>query len=284
MIVILKLFYESPRPFWNSTKIVTFENFCDFDFACPGNHVFSLCFFWTYTTFMTFQKYSVEINYTLVIFLYSLLIVVTGLTIYGTFLFGIDYLYQSMVSLLYSATFGIIIVNFDAQILTMCEQIGFIVRSSRKYKFYLLFISIGLYVIGLILLDNNQTDWSDQQIWIINVSDVSYPLLILFCRSHLAKTSLIMLEQHSLELPVLSICRPSCSSWSAWDLAAPTVSWRLTASTGWKHPSPKGSWGLSWEVSSPLQFTKRSKQSHLKTSRFKATASTSCCQASSFRL
>ena len=76
--------------------------------------------------------------------------------------------------MLYSVTFFIIIVNFDAQILTMCEQIGFIVRSSRKYKFYLLFISIGLYVIGLILLDNNQTDWSDQQIWIINVSNVSY--------------------------------------------------------------------------------------------------------------
>ena len=174
MIVILKLFYESPRPFWNSTEIVTFMDFCDFDFACPGNHVFSLCFFWTYTIFMTFQKYSVEINYILVMGLYFLLIVVTVLTIYGTFLFGINYLYQSMVSMLYSVTFFIIIVNFDAKILTMCEQIGFIVRSSRKYKFYLLFISIGLYVIGLILLDNNQTDWSDQQIWIINVSNVSY--------------------------------------------------------------------------------------------------------------
>ena len=116
MIVILKLFYESPRPFWNSTEIVTFEGYCDFDFASPGNHVFSLCFFWTYTIFMYFQKYIEEnkINYKLVVSLYSVLGVMTLLTFYGTFLFGVVYIYQNIVSLLYSITFFIIIVNFDA--------------------------------------------------------------------------------------------------------------------------------------------------------------------------
>lgn len=75
--------------------------------------MFSLCFFWTYTIFMYFQKYTVEPNWVLVVVLYSILVMITALTIYGTFLFGIDYLYQSAVSLLYSMTFLIIVVNFD---------------------------------------------------------------------------------------------------------------------------------------------------------------------------
>jgi hypothetical protein len=45
------------------------------------------------------------------------------------------------------------------------------VRSSRKYKFYLLFFSIGLYVVGLILIESNQDEWAEQQFWIININN-----------------------------------------------------------------------------------------------------------------
>mmetsp|Transcript_36910 Transcript_36910/g.56518 ORF Transcript_36910/g.56518 Transcript_36910/m.56518 type:complete len:211 (-) Transcript_36910:30-662(-) len=66
--------------------------------------------------------------------------------------------------------FFVITVTFDSEILNKCEQIGFIVRSSRKYKFYLLFFGIFLYLIGLVVLQSNDDEWADQTIWIININ------------------------------------------------------------------------------------------------------------------
>lgn len=88
-------------------------------------------------------KYVQEVNYKMVYFLYGALAVITGITCFGLILFGMVYLYQIMVTVLCSVAFGIIVVSFDAQILAKCEQIGFIVRTSRQNKFYILFISIG---------------------------------------------------------------------------------------------------------------------------------------------
>ena len=64
----------------------------------------------------------------------------------------------------------ILCANFDAVILTYCEQIGFILRSSRKYKFYLLFLCMGLFIIGVVVLEANMDSWADQQLWIINAT------------------------------------------------------------------------------------------------------------------
>jgi len=57
--------------------------------------------------------------------------------------------------------FFAIALTFDTEILTKCEQIGFIVRSSRKYKFYLLFFCIFMYLVGLVVLQSNDDAWAN---------------------------------------------------------------------------------------------------------------------------
>ena len=54
LIVFLKLLYESPRPFWNDSKIEAMFEYCDIDFASPSQHMFNLSFFWPYVIFMYF--------------------------------------------------------------------------------------------------------------------------------------------------------------------------------------------------------------------------------------
>jgi len=155
-MILLKLMYESPRPFWLKSEIQSFGKVCSFDFASPSQHVFNVMFFWVYVILMYFQKYSLQVNKPLIITLYSILGVLFLLSIFGMYMGGEIYIYHVMISCIYSCIFLLITLNFDAEILNKCEQIGFIVRSSRRYKFYLLFFSIGLYVVGLILLESNQ--------------------------------------------------------------------------------------------------------------------------------
>ena len=149
LTVTLKLIYAAPRPYWNTDQkhpiqfVPLLDSDCYFDFASPVEHVFSLTFFWTYTIYMYHVKYVQEVNYKMVYLMYFTLAIITGITCFGLILFAVVYLYQILVTVLFSIAFGIIVVSFDAQILAKCEQIGFIVRTSRQNKFYILFISIG---------------------------------------------------------------------------------------------------------------------------------------------
>lgn len=51
--------------------------------------------------------------------------------------FGLMYYYQAVVSILYAIIYLTISIQFDAQILRLCEKIGFIVSESRALKFEL---------------------------------------------------------------------------------------------------------------------------------------------------
>jgi len=62
-------------------------------------------------------------------------------------------------------------IAMDDEILELCEKIGFTVRTSRKYKFYLLFTNIGLFIFGIVLVQTKSDSWEEQQNWISNASD-----------------------------------------------------------------------------------------------------------------
>jgi len=171
VMVLLKLMYESPRPFWMERDIIAYRGHCKFDFGSPSQHVFSLVYFYPYLIFMYFQKYTLRVNKPLVASLYVLDACLASLTFLGLLVMGQVYLYQIMISILYSFVFLLLTITFDAEILNKCEQIGFIVRSSRKYKFYLLLFCMGMYLVGLVLLQGDQNSWAEQQVWIINISN-----------------------------------------------------------------------------------------------------------------
>jgi len=162
LMVLLKLVYESPRPFWTKADIHTYGDRCDFDFASPNQHMFNTTFFLFYCIFMYFQKYTAIVNKPLIYALYTFTILLTCVMAFALYLFGVMYLYQCFISILYSIMYMILCVNIDSWIQNKCEQIGFIVRSSRKYKFLLLFLCIGMFFCGYVYFEGSSEKWADQ--------------------------------------------------------------------------------------------------------------------------
>jgi hypothetical protein len=72
-----------------------------------------------------------------------------------------------MIALIYLA----ICIIFDDEIMSMCSQIGFRVRPSRKYKFYLLFASIGLFVLAGMICSSLTDTWVANPDWLRNSID-----------------------------------------------------------------------------------------------------------------
>ena len=113
MIILLKMMYESPRPFWVDIRVQVFKGQCSFDYASPSTHLYNLWFFYGYSIFMYLYKYTADINYCLLYSAYTVLAVMIILTSFGMYVFGILFIYQSIVSILYSLTFNILCINFD---------------------------------------------------------------------------------------------------------------------------------------------------------------------------
>jgi len=56
--------------------------------------------------------------------------------------------------------FLVVCLNFDKEIHKLCEKTGFIVQSSRKFKFYLFFLSICLFVVALVYYNAEVDNWT----------------------------------------------------------------------------------------------------------------------------
>jgi len=78
MIIVLKMLYISPRPYWKDTGIISFMDKCEFDYASPSTHMFNMFFFYGYSIFMYQVKYQEEVNWKLVYALYTILIFVVA--------------------------------------------------------------------------------------------------------------------------------------------------------------------------------------------------------------
>ena len=137
------------------------KNACKFDFAMPSDGVFSIVFFWNYNLIMYFIRYTETVNTRLVVTLYAILFCVLFVHVFGSIYLGITYFYQSFISGLFSFSYLVMCINFDNEILDRCEKIGFIVRSSRKYKFYLFFTCLGLYFIAYLISQTLTVGWQN---------------------------------------------------------------------------------------------------------------------------
>lgn len=113
MIILLKMLYESPRPFWVDSRVQVLREKCMFDYASPSTHLFNLWFFYGYSVFMYLYKYTADVNYKLVYLVYSILLLFMVITSFAMYIFGVLFIYQSIVSILYSLSFNILCINFD---------------------------------------------------------------------------------------------------------------------------------------------------------------------------
>ena len=148
VITFLKLLYKDPRPYWLNPNIYGYD--CAFDFAGPGYHLYTITFFWSYNIVMQGMKYSEKVNYYLIYFLFFLLTLMGVWIVVGGLYTGTIFIYQNIIGMLYGLIFLVLFMNFDTEIHKLCEKTGFIVQSSRKYKFYLFFLCIGLFVVALV--------------------------------------------------------------------------------------------------------------------------------------
>lgn len=102
--------------------------------------------------------------------LYALIFILTIIQIFVNAASGANYFNQSLITVFYSLIYLVVTILLDDSILKMSENIGFITRQSRKYKFNLLFFCIGMFVFSLIAINSNQEEWLDNQPYLINFS------------------------------------------------------------------------------------------------------------------
>lgn len=96
------------------------------------------------------MKYAEKVNYVIVTLLFSLITLVGLWLIIGGLYCGTNYIYQNVIGSLYGFIYLVLCLNFDREIHRLCEKIGFIVQTSRRYKFYLFFTCLGLFILILI--------------------------------------------------------------------------------------------------------------------------------------
>jgi len=117
-------------------------------------------FFWGYNVIMYCMKYAAVVNKPLVITLFVVITIIGLWIILGCMYCGVSYIYQNFIGLLYGLIYLVLCLNFDREIHRMCEKTGFIVQTSRKYKFYLFFLCIGLFVFILIYFNSELKYWT----------------------------------------------------------------------------------------------------------------------------
>jgi len=147
-ISIIKCFYNSPLPFWVDPDIIPIGH-CELSYGNPTVTQYNIVFFLTYNVYMYLSKYSANQNTLLVYFLYFLIICCSLLMTFVSAASGRTYFNQTLISVFFSFSYLVMAILLDDIVLILSENIGFIVRQSRKYKFLLLFFCIGMLAISI---------------------------------------------------------------------------------------------------------------------------------------
>lgn len=117
------------------------------------------------------MKYAEKINNRLVYSMFGALGVITVWILIAGLYTGTIFIYQNVIGMLYGLIYLVLCLNFDREIHRMCEKTGFIVQSSRKYKFYLFFLCIGLFMVALVYYNCEADSWTMPQTWVVYATD-----------------------------------------------------------------------------------------------------------------
>lgn len=178
IFTVLKAVYGSVRPYWVEGAIDTYSGHCFFDFPMPAISTFNVFFYSMYNLFMYKVKYTEKVNYSTVCILFFLITMNIIALCFLLLLFGLNYMYQQVITLVYSIIYMMIVIQYDNQILKFSERLGFRVRTARNLKFTMMIVSILMLVFNFFILKLNQDRLSDTFLWIINstvVSSFSFP-------------------------------------------------------------------------------------------------------------
>ena len=158
-MMFIKVMYQSPRPFWVTTEISSNSDHCTLSYASPSIHGFNTMFYLPYIIYMHLWKYNLNPNKLILAIVSLALVVYNILLILAMLLFGQIYIYQVFTTLVYCLIYHGICIIFDNEIMSFCEKLGFLKKTSRVLKFYLLFFIIGLYVIAEVVISDIDDVW-----------------------------------------------------------------------------------------------------------------------------
>jgi hypothetical protein len=166
VISMIKLFYKVPRPFWISDKVKGIEWLMDF--SGPSDNQFFMVFFYSYNIIIYLILYS-EKRYTklaaLMLSLNSFVVVIAALCL--NYLGTVFYL-ESIIGAVYGIIYTAIWLNLDSEFHRVSEMTAFIIKTSKKYKFYFLFVSLAAFWVGVIYYNAELITWRVPQQWILN--------------------------------------------------------------------------------------------------------------------
>lgn len=132
--------------------------------------MFNMYFFYGYNIFMYFVQYKEKVNRCHVYSLYALLGCMILIVTFGLYTFGLIFIYQQVISLLYSMAFLLACITWDKNIVDYTEKIGFVILSSRKLKFKVLFICLISFFFVMIAYQSTHNNWADQILWIVKAT------------------------------------------------------------------------------------------------------------------
>ena len=113
LMILLKQMYQSPRPFWVDPKVKVLVDECKTNYGSPSSHLYNLWFFYGYCIHMYLYKYRAEVNYKLLYSALAILAVLIIILLFSLFVQGTLFIYQSIISILFSVSFNILCINFD---------------------------------------------------------------------------------------------------------------------------------------------------------------------------
>lgn len=166
IITILKMFYKVPRPFWIDSEIKGKE--CLMDFSGPSEIQFFMTYFYSYNIIMFFIMYAEKPNKTFAAICLSgnaFLVVIAALWL--NYL-GVTFYLESLTGSVYGILYCALCITFDSEIHKFSEMTGFIIKTSKKYKFYALFIVLFAFWCALVYYNSELITWRAPQNWIVN--------------------------------------------------------------------------------------------------------------------
>lgn len=75
-----------------------------------------------------------------------------------------------MLSAAFSLVYLTVSLNYDKEIMRLCERLGFNITKSKKLKITILFYGFLIMIITQIIGDGADETWSEKVVWIINTS------------------------------------------------------------------------------------------------------------------
>lgn len=166
LISVLKLFYKVPRPYWVEEDVKGKE--CLMDFSGPSDNQFFMVFFYSYNIIIFFILYSERKHSMLAALLLStnaFMVVIAALCL--NYL-GTAFYLQSITGVVYGVLYTALCLTLDSEIHRISELSAFIIKTSKKYKFYFLFVSLVAFCCVLVYYNAELITWRVPQKWIIN--------------------------------------------------------------------------------------------------------------------